>query len=142
MSADQLLLADPNKYPLYTLENVQTLGKYCDNYDGDTADFLLLIDTKIQKHRVRMMGYDSPEMKPALKDERRDEKKKAAVAAKIRLAELCKDKLLYVKCHGADKYGRQLVTLYSAATYTGSNVNQQMIDEGHGYPYYGGKKAD
>ena len=140
---DALIAARPDDYAVYTLENVRTIGKFCTNYDGDTADFLLVIDGNIQRHRVRMMGYDSPEMKSALSDPKRDEKKAAALVAKARLAELCGGAnavVLYVRCHGGDKYGRQLVTVYRTSDYAGSSINQQMIDEGHGYAYFGGKK--
>lgn len=137
-----LAAARPDDYAVYTLENVRTIGKFCTNYDGDTADFLLVIDGKIQRHRVRMMGYDSPEMKPALSDPKREEKKAAALVAKARLAELCgvPGSVLYVQCHGGDKYGRQLVSVYRTSDYAGLSINQQMIDEGHGYAYFGGKK--
>jgi endonuclease YncB( thermonuclease family) len=127
-----LLNANPDDFQLYSLEGLKTIGKFCTNYDGDTCHMLMMIDGKIQKHNVRMMGYDSPEMKPPVADPKRDEKKLAAVAAKTRLAELCKGKLLYVQCHGGDKYGRQLVTLYTDANYNSISINQRMIDEGHG----------
>ena len=35
-----------------------------------------------------------------------------------------------------DKYGRILVKVYK----NNVDINQWMIDQGHGYPYYGGKK--
>ena len=130
-----------DQYTLYTLKGLRTIGKICENNnDGDTCHMLIVVDGNIQKHVVRMMGYDSPEMKPSLSDPKRDEKKRAAVAAKERLFALCSGKVLYIMCHGADKYGRQLVTAYTSVDYTGLTINQQMINEGHGYAYHGGKK--
>ena len=137
-----MLNANPDDYQLYSLEGLKTIGKFCTNYDGDTCHMLMMIDGKIQKHNVRMMGYDSPELKVAISDPKRDEKKAAALAAKAMLAELCKGRLLYVQCHGSDKYGRQLVSVYTDSNYNGKSINQHMIDAGYGYSYYGGKKQD
>lgn len=137
---DILAAANPDDYPLYTLDGTKTIGKFCDNYDGDTCHMLLVINGTIQKHVIRMMGYDSPEIKPAISDPKRDEKKVLAKAAKDRLAVLCKDRVLYVHCQGNDKYGRQLATLYTDSSYSGKSINQIMIDEGHGYAYFGGTK--
>ena len=143
MSEEKLLMdANPAEYPLYTLKGLRTIGKFVTNYDGDTCHILMYVHGALQRHNVRMMGYDSPEMKPALSDPKRDEKKKAALHAKERLAALCGNGsvLLYVECHGPDKYGRQLMTIYTDTTYTGKSVNQCMIDECCGYTYDGGTK--
>jgi endonuclease YncB( thermonuclease family) len=137
---EALMKANPDDYPLFTLDGVKTIGKFCTNYDGDTCHILMNINGVLQKHNVRMMGYDSPEMKPALTDPKRDEKKKAAVAAKERLAVLCSNRILYIHCQGRDKYGRQLASVYLDATYSGKSVNEQMIEDGHGYMYFGGKR--
>jgi endonuclease YncB( thermonuclease family) len=94
-----------------------------------------------------MFGYDSPEMKPSLSLENREEIKKNAVIAKNRLSELLSVKDHFkVRCHEFDKYGRLLVSVIcdddaTNASYDFENtVNAQMIKEGHGYSYHGGTK--
>ena len=99
-----------------------------------------------------MFGYDSPEMKPSLSLENREEIKKNATRAKNRLTELLGSKEYFkVYCHEFDKYGRLLVSAISDDDGVGVNdsayvydfnktINAQMIKEGHGYSYYGGTK--
>ena len=94
-----------------------------------------------------MFGYDSPEMKPSLSLENREEIKKNAVIAKNRLSEILSAKDHFkVRCHEFDKYGRLLVSVMcdddaTSTTYDFENtVNAQMIKEGHGYAYNGGTK--
>ena len=94
-----------------------------------------------------MYGYDSPEMKPSLSLENREEIKKNAIRAKNRLTELLGSKEYFkVYCHEFDKYGRLLVSVISDDSVSDisydfeKTVNAQMIKEGHGYAYYGGTK--
>lgn len=136
---DILERANGDDYVMYTWENMANIAKVVDVYDGDTCDVLVVIRGEVERHRVRMMGYDSPEMKPALSDPQRDMKKLTAKAAKSRLIELVLNKIVYFVCHGDDKYGRKLLTMFFDAARQKS-INQQMIDEGHGYPYSGGTK--
>ena len=97
-----------------------------------------------------MFGYDSPEMKPSLSLENREEVKKNALVAKNRLMELLGSKDYFkVHCHEFDKYGRLLVSVFvkghdddeDDGVYDfNKTVNGQMVREGHGYSYYGGTK--
>jgi endonuclease YncB( thermonuclease family) len=61
--------------------------------------------------------------------------KQKGLAAKERLKELTKDEVT-VCLSGQGKYGRWLGTLFSGTT----NINQQLIDEGHAHEYDGGKR--
>ena len=79
-----------NKLKNSTYENTDTFTfdgstkkcKILKVYDGDTLWLSTVLFNKIYKMRIRMDGYDSPEMKPSLKNKNRDEEKKAAKEAK------------------------------------------------------------
>ena len=95
---------------------------------------------KIIKYRCRCLGYDSPEMKPLLTLENRDEIKKKAILARDKFSELLlQDSTITIKCGKFEKYGRLLVNVYNN-TNGEKSLNQIMIDEKHGYEYFGGKK--
>jgi endonuclease YncB( thermonuclease family) len=146
--------SEEDKYKIFSLNNVITYAKILSNYDGDTADCLLVHDDTFRRFKVRFYGYDSPEMKPPLNIKDRDEIKKKAVEAKKRLWNLTSGlddinqkfhkNLIKIVCGDFDKYGRLLITAYDFDI--GDNlefdfsINKKMIDEGHGYPYYGGTK--
>jgi endonuclease YncB( thermonuclease family) len=151
---EQLKSAEEDKYKIFSLKDVITYAKILSNYDGDTADCLIVHDDTFRRFKVRFYGYDSPEMKPALNIKDRDEIKKKAIEAKKRLWNLTTGlddinqkfhkKLIKIVCDDFDKYGRLLITAYD--TDIGDNlefdnsINKKMIDEGHGYAYYGGTK--
>ena len=101
-------------------------ARVVDVYDGDTFTILFEDhDGKIRRRRCRTMGYDAPEM--------RDKTKKAeAIAARVRLRELLPSCVFLLRICGLDKYGRLLVKM--------PRICKKMIEEGHGYEYYGGTK--
>ena len=137
----KLLLCD-KKTPVFTLEGQTKICKVVDIYDGDTCRVVFNHNGCINKWNVRMNGYDSPEMRPSRSLENRLEIKKKAVESKEFLRSLVAnspEQLVYVKCGGFDKYGRLLGELYVNLE-DEKSVNQQMIDNGHGYEYYGGTK--
>jgi endonuclease YncB( thermonuclease family) len=151
---DQLTSAEEDKFKIFSLNGVITYAKMLSNYDGDTADCLLINNDTFMRFKVRFYGYDSPEMKPSLNIKDRDDIKKKALEAKKRLWKLCTGlddinekyhkKIIKIVCEDFDKYGRLLITAYDIDI--GDNlefdnsINKKMIDEGHGYAYYGGTK--
>jgi hypothetical protein len=86
--------------------------------------------------------------------------KDGLIEAKNRLWYLCTKEtevkshktLIRIKCGEYDKYGRILITAYNEDYDLDTNkneeelfkdsINYQMINEGHGYIYNGGKKED
>jgi len=134
---------DKHTVDYYTLDGLYTPCIVVDVYDGDTCTVILLDNHNTPyKYKVRMSGYDSPEMKPPLKDPNRDIEIKNAKAAKKRLEELVdmgNNTIIYIDCGKYDKYGRLLGVLYRTKRALLS-VNIEMINEGHGYLYDGGKK--
>ena len=121
---------------IFSLNGYSTQSKVVDVYDGDTCTIVFKWEGKYRKFKCRCYGYDSPEMKPRLNIENRDEIKENAVKAKERLIELTAD-IVRVECMDFDKYGRLLVKLYKN---NNSLINDIMINEGHGYVYHGGTK--
>ena len=108
--------------------------------DGDTID--VNIDLGFDIHhsaRVRMMGIDTPESRT-----RNLAEKALGLASKARLKEMLKGqkvKLLTSK-EGKGKFGRVLADVIIIDKQgTETNCNQQLIEEGHARPYYGGKKV-
>ena len=126
----------------FSFEGKRLLVKPCNIYDGDTFSILFLYKGELIKYRCRCVGYDTPEMKPSLKDPNREKEKEKAKEAKKRFQELLergKDGLVEVQCGEFDKYGRILVTVFNGVD--DISINDIMMKEGHGLPYDGGKKS-
>ena len=120
---------------LFSLNNHYTTGKVVDVYDGDTCTIVFKWEGKYRKFKCRCYGYDSPEMKPRLNIENREDIIKKAKEAKLRLQQLTAG-VVNIRCLHFDKYGRLLVELFNDNT----SINSTMIEEGHGYIYHGGTK--
>jgi len=125
--------------PIFSLNGHETICRVVDVYDGDSCTIIFEWEGKLRKFKCRCNGYDSPEMKPRLNIENRDEIIKNAKLAKERLHDLTND-CIRVKCLEFDKYGRLLVELYTF--YSNVSINQKMINEGYGYEYHGGTKQN
>ena len=105
--------------------------------DGDTVDVDIDLGFGIwlRKERVRLYGIDTPESRT------RDlEEKKLGLAAKARLIEILNqnDNKIILNSHGIGKYGRCLGELFIKDEE--QSINTQLILEGHGVEYYGGKR--
>lgn len=147
---------------VYSLDSIKTIGKVVDMYDGDTCKIVLLVNGELQKYNCRLMGLDTPEMKPPVKKENREKEIEHAHKCRNRLLQLvtsCEiqdisqiikrkqvakmletnNKLIHIKCYDFDKYGRLLVNLFTDETYE-QNVNQILISENYAKSYDGGKK--
>ena len=135
----KLYTVDDDDIPIFSLNGYKSICRVVDVYDGDSCTIIFEWEGKMRKFKCRCNGYDSPEMKPRLIIENRDEIIKNAKLAKERLCELTKD-CIRVKCLEFDKYGRLLVELYTF--YSKESINQKMINEGHGYEYHGGTKQN
>ncbi len=122
---------------MFNIDNETHLAKVVYCYDGDTVHCVFKYGGKYQKFKVRMWGYNAPEIKPS-KTIPEDERKVIidnAYKAKDRLSELVLNKLVTIKCRGFDVFGRVLGEL----TVVGSEVtvNKVMLDEGLGVEFYG-----
>ena len=104
--------------------------------DGDTIDAMVDLGfTTFKKVRIRMHGINAPESRT------RDlVEKEKGLAAKARLIEMLEesDNEFRLVSHGVGKFGRCLgeIFLHNHA----NSINKQLIWEGHGTEYYGGKR--
>lgn len=128
-----------NNTPMFSLEGEMKLCKVVDIYDGDTCKVVFKLKDKLYRWNVRMNGYDSPEMRVSKSNPRRDVIKQKAILARDYLSSLVKNQLVYIKCGEFDKYGRLLGTLYINKN-DNVSVNDMMVENGHGYSYFGGTK--
>ena len=131
------------EHPYFSFKGQTYYAKYCNVYDGDTFSALFFYKNDPIKYRCRMMGYDSPEMKPLLSNQNRIHEKELAVLARERLIELLNvhpTHLIKIECFQFDKYGRLLVKVWNMIDE--KSINEIMIEENHGKPYFGGKKEN
>ena len=133
---NQLAKINPKDVDLFSLKGKRYPCRIVSVYDGDTCTALFKMDNKYVKFKVRMLGYDSPEMKPRMNIPERDKIKENAIAAKEALISKTKNENIILECGNWDKYGRLLGTLYKG----GFNINEWMIESGFGYRYNGGRK--
>lgn len=148
--------------PLMSLNGITTIGKVVEMYDGDTCKIVLMNNNKLEKYNCRLLGLDTPEMKPPLTKENRDVEIFNAHKCRNRLLQLItscscnidsiinkKDcvklidtntKVIKVECYEFDKYGRLLVKLYPENESVES-VNQILVNENYAKSYDGGTKS-
>ena len=127
--------------------------------DGDTIDCYLDLGFNLKtKKRVRYMGIDTWESRT------RDlEEKAKGLLAKSRNKALLEQGVFKLKSFGTGKFGRVLGEIFVDPVVVGEHINECilsddsardldhdgwvsvndiLIEEGHAYPYYGGKKKD
>ena len=81
-------IKDDELIPYFSFKNKIFYGTPCNIYDGDTFSIIFNYKGEFIKYRCRCLGYDSPEMKPSLKNENRLHEKELALKAKNRFIEL------------------------------------------------------
>lgn len=138
---EELENLDTNNIPKFSFDSEIHLGKVISCYDGDTCHCTFKYNDEYKIFIIRMYGYDSPEMKPSkdIEENKRNTMKNNALQSKHRLEELILNKCVYIFCQDFDKYGRILATIKLNID-DEKTVNDIMIEEGLGYPYYGGTK--
>ena len=127
--------------PVFTFDGEIHLAKVVKCYDGDTLHCIFKHNNKYNIFHVRMYGYDSPEIKPSktIPENERNKIIVSAKDAKRRLEELTLNKNIYLFCKEFDKYGR-LLGIIKTNIDDNKSINDIMIEECHGYAYYGGTK--
>lgn len=126
---------------LFSLDKQKFEAKIVRVYDGDTCFAAFIWNKKPVKFKIRMEGYDSPEMKPLLSQSNRDKEIESAKKAKSELERLVLNKIITLECGKWDKYGRLLAKIYVKENNNILNVNELMIKNGFGVPYDGGTKT-
>jgi len=103
--------------------------------DGDTVDVIIDLgfDIRLTKQRIRLYGLDTWESRT------RDlEVKAKGLLAKDFTKRMCEDaSQIILISHERGKYGRILGELIC----DGVNLNDALIEHGHGVEYFGGKKT-
>ena len=129
---------DGNSIPFHTMDGYNTIGKVTEVYDGDTITVIMKYRNCMDKFKIRLIGYDSPELKPRKDIDDRQNVVLCAKEAKNQLSDKILNKIVKVHCHSFEKYGRLLATIY---TMDNEDVNEWMIKNGVGCKRYdGGKK--
>jgi endonuclease YncB( thermonuclease family) len=134
----------PDKVNMLSFDNRITLGKCCSVYDGDTINAIIKYNGEWIRHRFRMIGYNSPEIRAETEEE-----KKKAIEARDYLANRLLNKVMVMRLHKFDKYGRILCDVYIVddSNITLDNifkihVNSEMISKGYGVPYMPSRDID
>lgn len=135
------LLNCPEDVPFFSFDGEIHPIKVTKCYDGDTLYCIFFHNNKYYRFKIRLLGYDSPEMKPSTKlpEDVRSKEKRAAKKAKKYLERMVMDRIVFLRCSEFDKYGRILGEILFEPGDTQS-INEIMIQKGYGYPYYGGTK--
>jgi endonuclease YncB( thermonuclease family) len=124
--------------PFFNFHNIKTKAKIIDIYDGDTITIIFYHNNSFIKYKARLIGYDSPEMKPLKTIENRDLHKKCAIMVKEILCNKILNKIVDIEFQEEDdKYGRLLCKIY----YENECINDYMIKNGFGKTYDGNKKS-
>ena len=115
--------------------------------DGDTVDGMIDLGFSVhRKIRIRLYGINTPESRT--KDL---EEKERGLKAKDRLVEILEanNNEVLLKSHGLGKFGRCLGELFcfnrtesewDTEGFIKKSINNQLIEEGHCVPYFGGKR--
>lgn len=136
---DYYLNKQTNSMELYKLKGWFRC-KVVDVYDGDTCTIILKNKGSYEKHKLRMYGYDSPEIKPRLNTPNREHVIRKAIEARDFLRNLILNKIVDFESMGYDKYGRLLGKLYIQTCGINKDINCIMLANNHGYEYKGGTK--
>jgi len=137
-TAAELNEVDFENLPLFTLDKRVFDAKIVRVYDGDTCFAVFKMNNEYVKFKIRLEGYDSPEMKPSLDSKNRENEKKSAQKSKEELEKHVLNKIVKLHCGKWDKYGRLLGTIICIDN--NLNINEYMINNGFGYAYRGGAK--
>ena len=126
-------------------ENKLVTAKIVSVYDGDTCNalFRLADGLPYYNYKVRLVGIDTPEMKPPLSTPNRDQIIIKAKQARDFIKEKTNGQLVTLELQGLDKYGRVLAKIYLSAQPTSEScINTLLIGAGLAKAYDGGTKTD
>ena len=139
LTDEELAKAEIGEY--FSFSGRKMLAKIVAVYDGDTctAVFRLLQGSDkspLIQYKIRMVGVDTPELKPLLSTANRDEIVAKAKEAKKAVEDKILNKVVILDCQEFDKYGRILATI----TVEGINLNEWLISNNYAVSYDGGTK--
>lgn len=137
---------DINNIAFFGIKNMTFRAYVIDCYDGDTIICIINFRGKLYKQKIRMFGYDSPEMRPSTKipTEERNKIKDKAIEAKKYLESLIKNKWIHLEIPDSkehnEKYNGRELGIVKLNKDDAKTINDIMIENGYGYSYLGGAK--
>lgn len=137
------LVTAPTYHSAY--ENRLVTAKIVSVYDGDTCNAIFRLDTGLPyyNYKVRLIGIDTPEMKPPINTPNRDQIIAKAKQARDFIKERTTGQLVTLELQGLDKYGRVLARIYLSAQPTQEScINTLLIGAGLANAYDGGTKTE
>ena len=138
MDIDTELLNSANTVNYFTLNSNVKRALVLDVYDGDTVTLIFKHNNEMNKWKVRLLGINSPEIRPRKNVENRDSIINKAKASRDYLESLILNKLIYIHSGEFDNFGRILAYLYLDKDKIGNineSVNMLMITSGHAVEY-------
>jgi endonuclease YncB( thermonuclease family) len=138
----------------YSFDGQYKYASFDNIYDGDTADIYFIENDKVIRSAFRFYGYDSAELKPLRADPNRNYIIRQAILDKEFLISQLNNKYFVVQFMKNEKYGRMMGKVWKVTDASidenklsthpeltdGNQINLIMIKNGHGKPYFGGKK--
>ena len=112
-------------------------GKVIKVYDGDTITIGFYLYDNYYRQSVRLKRVDTPELRSSNYIE-----SEAAAYVKNKLQEKIMDKIIYLYDIDYDKYGRILAEINLIESKKNININDWLLNNNYGVPYYGGKKEE
>lgn len=104
-------------------------------YDGDTLFCVMMYNNVLSQFCVRLLGYNSCEMKPKkgtyVDEADKQAIKRKALEAKIQLEKLTINKVVTLTVEKFDDFGR----LLAYVKVNGLDVNEFMLKNGFGVPF-------
>lgn len=141
-----LCLPKPTTIKEDNWENEWYLVEVIDVYDGDTCTVRVRRNGEWWSQKIRMLGYDTPEMKPPKDKPLRNEEIALAKQARQAFCDQVLGKRIWMHSQGREKYGRVLGVFYQTNCLGGADrsqsVNTWMVEKGYGKKYDGGKKEN
>lgn len=131
---------EKNTYPDFSYNGIKCYAKVVDIYDGDTGRIVFKENGIFKQYKFRLIGIDTPELKPPLNTPNREEIVKKAKEAKEYVVKLILNKVVWVEMSKFDKYGRILVNIYPKYI-SKKSINQLLLESKLGKEYFGGTKT-
>lgn len=113
-------------------KDYETTAKVESVYDGDSIRIIFPLNGVLYKWNCRLYGIDTPEIRTKCEIE-----KEFGLKVRDMLRKRILRKVINVKCHELDKYGRLLIDVFCED----NNINEWLINENCAFKYDGGKKA-
>lgn len=120
--------------------------KVIDVYDGDTVTVIIRKRREWIQIKVRMLGYDAPEIKPPKNKPDREVEIINAKKAKADLESQVLNKIFVLKVKSPDKYGGRILGELYRVNFFGKpeekSINTWMMENSITLPYEGGTKLN